>query len=578
MTLVNPVRGRNLWLDKTLKPITDQYSVSAKYNFPTTWLLQYDALVDEELVTAVKSFEIGGEKGVLLEVSANLADESGVVYNSELKWSNPAVIFLSAYSQGERRLLIDTLFHQFKKDFGYYPKSVGAWWIDSYSINYIKEKYGLKIVMIVADQKTTDSYGVWGQWWGYPYYPSKYNVLIPVVGGLMDTVVIQWAQRDPILAYGEGSRYSNFSLQANDYIRSGKNTDYFKDLTGVYLDCQNPIGQITVGLETGMESIAFHGEYVKQLEVVSEYKKIEAVTMSDFAGKFRSVYKENPKNITIGSWNLTPIQRENKILGDSIVYNQNISFSDYFLADKSNFLDRRLASDGTKSQTNSFPWFLSVFFALAILAFKKRKMIVWICSSLFTLAAFGLLLRSTVLHGWQVFYSPVIGQVILTQCLVVLATYTFFSIVLFCPRIKFKNIHLLIWLLPLSFGLDRIVSVFRYSVIDGKHLLGIAVDRLRIIGLMLGGGGIELSNRNYSITQSLSFQRLPMDHVWQNIPVYLVAYPLIHFLVAITLYILLIRAPKWVNITILAFLIVLYVMQVIWIFRADPVSVVAITN
>ena len=54
LTLINPVRGRNLWLDNSLKPLEDQYGVVTNYNFSATWLLQYDALVDKEVTGFVK--------------------------------------------------------------------------------------------------------------------------------------------------------------------------------------------------------------------------------------------------------------------------------------------------------------------------------------------------------------------------------------------------------------------------------------------------------------------------------------------------------------------------------------------
>lgn len=578
VTLVNPVRGRNLWFDTSLKPIVDQYSASAKYNFPTTWLMQYDALTDVELIDKIKSFEIGGEKGLFLEISKNLADNSGVVYPSGIKWSDPGVIFLSAYSQSERRVLIDTLFNKFKKDFGYYPKSVGAWWIDSYSLNYIKEKYGLDAILIVADQKTTDSYGVWGQWWGYPYYPSKENVLIPATNNPLNSVVIQWAQRDPLLAYGEGSIYSNFSLQANDYIRSGKNTNYFKDLIDIYLGCQNSIGQITIGLETGMESVAFNEEYVRQLKTLSEYDDLKVVTMSDFAKGYEKINKVNPAKVAIGSWNLTPAQRQNTTLGDYIKYNQGVAFSDYFVADKSSFLNRDLSISGSKEKTTIFPWLLTTTFILGAFALWKRKPTIWICSALFAFASFGLILRSSVKYGWLVFYGPVVKNIIPLQCLLVLGTFAFFFLVFIKIKLKLKNLNLLMWLLPLSFALDRIMLVFRYSVIDGNQVVGFLVGRTEILGLSIGSKGLELINRNFTITQILAFLKFPFEKIWQNVPVYLTIYPLVHIIFAIFLYFLLIRAPKWVKILVLTSLLIFFVAQLVWIFGVDPLTISAVIN
>jgi hypothetical protein len=319
VTFVNPVRGRNLWSDKSLYPLQEQYAVLANHNYPATWLLQYDALIDGEVTNTIKNFSIKGEPGVFLEISRDLGNDAGVATPIYTRWSDPGSVFLSAYSQSERRKLIDKIYSKFKTVFGYYPKSVGAWWIDSYSLNYIKDKYGLEGIMIVADQKTTDSYGVWGQWWGVPYYPSKENILVPALGNSnFSPVVIQWAQRDLELAYGEGSSFSNFSLQANDYIRSGKDTSYFVSLVGKYLDCENKIGQITVGLETGMESLGFSNEYSNQVEALSKNPQLKALTMSDFARVFKSVYSGNPDQVRVGDWVMTPTFRQNEKLGDSI--------------------------------------------------------------------------------------------------------------------------------------------------------------------------------------------------------------------------------------------------------------------
>src|SRR3990172_12362480 len=135
VTFVNPVRGRDLWGDKSISPLKKQYEILASYNYPATWLLQYNALIDEEVVNTVEDFSIKGETGIFLEVSRKLAWDAGVSYPIYVRWSDPGAVFLSAYTQSERKKIIDQVFGKYKKTFGTYPKSVGAWWIDSYSLN-----------------------------------------------------------------------------------------------------------------------------------------------------------------------------------------------------------------------------------------------------------------------------------------------------------------------------------------------------------------------------------------------------------------------------------------------------------
>src|SRR4030043_1781326 len=301
LNLVNPVRGRDLWLDKSLKPIDEQYQAINSYGFSASWLLQYDTLIDNELIVEIKKFDNRQELGVFLEVSPSLAQDSRVIYPHAVAWDDPNAIFLSGYSHSERKNLLTGLFEKFKNNFGYYPKSVGAWWIDSYSLEYIVKKYGIKTAMIVADQKTTDDYGVWGQWWGIPYYPTKANILIPASNSknMQSVVVIQWAMRDLSKAYGEGTSFSNYSLQANDYLDRGLNTNYFISLANRYLDCNLSLGKITVGLETGMESVKFISEYKNQLKALSTMKDLDSTTMSEFAGRFGKVYSSNPSQIKL---------------------------------------------------------------------------------------------------------------------------------------------------------------------------------------------------------------------------------------------------------------------------------------
>lgn len=575
VTLVNPVRGREKWLDKSLKPIIEQYKASANYGSPATWLLQYDALDDSELIETVNNFEVVGEKGIFLEVSRNLANEAGVIFDSEAKWSNPGVVFLSAYSRSERRALIDTIYNKFKKDFGYYPKSIGAWWIDSYSINYIRQKYGVDAILIVADQKTTDSYGVWGQWWGHPYYPSKYNILIPGVKNKLDTVVIQWAQRDPILAYGTGAIYSNYSLQANDYIRSGKDTNYFKTLVDSYLDCQNPVGQVTIGMETGMESVGFQQEYLNQLKVLSEYTNLKAVSMSNFAKAYKAINRKNPSNVIVGGWTMNIKERNNINLGDRVKYNEKILFSDYYVPDKSNFLNRDLTSLVINDYKNVVHWYLLISLALLAIALRKKILVVWLSSMFFAFTSFFLIYRSGMFHGWQIFYGPVLENLDKVQCLLVL---TVFGIFYLFTKTKLKNKSLFFWLLPLSFGLDRILISLRYSIVDGNKVFGFLIDRTRIFGLTIGETGLKFFNNIFTTTEVQSFFKIPFERIWQGSTLYFVLYPLLHILVSVGLYFLLIKLPKRIIIVLLTILAILFVAQIIWIFGLDPSEIFPITS
>jgi hypothetical protein len=154
-------------------------------------------------------------------------------------------------------------------------------------------------------------------------------------------LVIQWALRDPELAFeGEGPKTSNYSLQANDYINQGLDFNYFEKLANIYFDKRNELGQITVGLETGIESVGFIDEYKKQIAWIKN-KGITDVTMSEMRGEYGKRYGEkNSDEVRIGEWKMSPDFRENKKLGERIEYQKDLAFEDYFERDSETFLNR----------------------------------------------------------------------------------------------------------------------------------------------------------------------------------------------------------------------------------------------
>ena len=566
-TIVNPIRSRNLWIDKSLEPLRDQYELVNKYNFPATWLIQFDVLKDREVLDEIRKFDVNQEMSVLLEVSEKLSEQARVVYPHGTYWYNPKVVFLSGYPQSDRIKIIDKLFDDFKKEFGYYPKSVGAWWIDSYALKYMRNKYGITTAMIVADQKTTDNYGVWGQWWGVPYYPDKDNILTPAsnLENKENIVVIQWAQRDPSLAYGEGPIYSNYSLQANDYIRQGKDTEYFADLVNVYLDCKNPLGQITIGLETGIESVGYIDEYDNQLKYLSQIQDLKAVTMNQFAEDFSRVFPQFPEQFLLGSnWDLKNDMRINEKLGDKIKYQQNIAFKDYFTADKNDFLDRNLENLNQKNLTY-FPWFMFLIFVAGFVFRFKKLFNLWVIGTLFLAASFGLVLKSNYQMGWEVFYGPVIPYLMVVQIIIIMVSYT---IIWFLHR-KFPN--LLLWLIPLSFGFDFIIKALRFSYFENKYYFGFAGDALRFIGISFSKPfNIEFVNKDFSSVISASLLRFDFSKIWDNLYLSLIAYPLIHIIFVILFGYLIHRLPVKFRKLILAILTLFTMLFLIDIFQADP--------
>lgn len=574
-TIINPVRSRSLWRDKSLKPINNQYGAIEKDGLAATWLLQDDVLKDKELMGVIKSFDQKQEKGVFLEVSEQLAQESGVIYPAHTYWYNPGVVFLSAYQQSERRRLIDNLMKDFKANFGDYPKAAGAWWIDSYSVDYLRERYGVKAMMIVADQKTTDHYGVWGQWWGVPYYPSRANVLVPAstTKNKEDVVMVQWAQRDPKLAQGEGPKFSNYSLQANDYISQGKTTNYFKELGKIYLDCSNKVGQITVGLETGMESVGFIEEYGRQMEAIAEMKGVEAVTMSQFYEQFAKVYRQWPEAAVVGTekeWTMDTKGRRYEG-GEKLAYQAGVAFEDYWVADKSEFLNRNLITQGKQVDKNYWPVWMGLAGGMSVWLVLKKKWRGWLVGVLFGWGAFGLLLRSGYEYGWQVFYGPKVNNLEVAQIAAV--GITGLLVVAGLKLIKRKDLW---WLMPATFAGDAVLKALRFSVIDQKYLAGVLIGNFRLLAIGIGKGGLSFLNSHLIGYQAGALLKFDFNKIWENGVVSLFLYPVAHMVIAVGLGWILARLPKKYGVIVWGLLVV----ALGWLIgtaMADPRVVVPIT-
>jgi len=509
VTIVNPIRSRELWKNQTFSPLDSQYKVINNLNLKATWLIQDDVFSDPDLVKKLKEFNPNQEFGLFLEVSHKLTQKSRVYYPTETPWYNPKAVFLSAYDINDRQKIIDQMISNFKNTFGYLPKSAGAWWIDSWSQQYLEKKYHITTVMIVADQKTTDQYGVWGQWWGYPYHPSPDNILTP---GNSPTVVIQWAQRDLQKAYqGTGPLVSNYSLQANDYTSQGLDFKYFQNLASQYLSVEN-LGQITIGLETGLESVGQEKEYEKQLNWISK-NKIISLTMSQFGDKYRSVYNhKNPEKIILENWVLTPESRQNSSLNEQTNYVSNLSFADKFIADKSNFLNRILPDLDNKKIINYWPIFL-LFIPLLWWWSKSIVPVLWI--TVLYLPIF----RSFYSSGWQVFFGPSFNNLILDQILILLLG----SILITKINQKFK-INWSSWFSVWIFNL--LIFTARYSVIDGKRYLGWLIDNFRFIGIAIGNG-VTFLNQDLTDYIAATMLKFNPTWMWNNWYIWSIVYPLI---------------------------------------------------
>lgn len=174
---IEPRPGRNIDL---VRPVREQIRIMKDLRIRGTFLVQYDALLNEEIVGLLKQRPEDSEVGLWLEVVQSQAEAAGIKWRGRFPWDwHNDVGFLIGYSVQERKRLIDVCIDKFKEIFGISPKVVGSWHIDAVSMRYLSEKYAIEACCICRDQIGTDGYTLQGGYYNQAYYPCKKNMFSP---------------------------------------------------------------------------------------------------------------------------------------------------------------------------------------------------------------------------------------------------------------------------------------------------------------------------------------------------------------------------------------------------------------
>lgn len=188
--------------------VVEQVRIMRQYKLRGTFLLQYDALMDPRYQQLMKSlprdtFEIGG----WLEIPQPLVENAGMKWRGRYPWDWHANVgFTTGYTPEEREKLADVYMSDFKKIFGYYPESVGCWFIDAHTLGYLCDKYKISSSCMCRDQIGTDGYTVWGGYWNQAYYPSRLNSYMPAQTEekQIPVPVFRMLGSDPVRQYDKG--------------------------------------------------------------------------------------------------------------------------------------------------------------------------------------------------------------------------------------------------------------------------------------------------------------------------------------------------------------------------------------
>ena len=269
-----------------------------------TFLLQYDALMDaryQQLLRSLPrdSFDIGA----WWEIPQPLVEKAGLTWRGRYPWDWRANIgFSTGYTPEERKKLADVYMADFKKIFGYYPKSVGCWFIDEVTLDYLYRKYGIVASCNCKDQSGTDGYTLWGGYWNQAYYPSKVNAYMPAQdeGDAIQVPIFRMLGSDPIRQYdnGLGAQRQRVVTLEPVYPAAGGDSAwvnwFFKELVeGESL----AYGYTQAGQENSFTWDAMAKGFAIQLPLIAKLraqKKIRVETLAESGRWFREHYRVTP--------------------------------------------------------------------------------------------------------------------------------------------------------------------------------------------------------------------------------------------------------------------------------------------
>ena len=155
-----------------------------QYGFPGTYALKHDALMDKRYQDLLKTYlDESDELGAWWEITEDMCRRAGISFRDQKEMDlfedQVQSTYCLGYSIEDRKKLVDVYMEDFYSVFGSYPKSIGSWVIDSVTVEYAAEKYGVEVACMCRDQMATDGFTLWG---GYPnglYFPSRKNEFIP---------------------------------------------------------------------------------------------------------------------------------------------------------------------------------------------------------------------------------------------------------------------------------------------------------------------------------------------------------------------------------------------------------------
>ena len=213
-------KGANVQ-DESLDIFLFQQECAHKYGLKTTIQITYASLFSDKIVALAKQHNriYGDEIGLsLLGLPCKQFKDK---YNTE-------DFCIWMFDDDTKRQIVDDVFGLFYQKFGFYPQSTGSYFLDAYTINYIKQNYpSVKCAVATCWEEGPKAYHTCNNSWytfmdggpWNPWIPSKTNSHCPAFDADDDAgiVAIPHLSRDLMACFdGNGS---NFGTHPQNVLR-----------------------------------------------------------------------------------------------------------------------------------------------------------------------------------------------------------------------------------------------------------------------------------------------------------------------------------------------------------------------
>lgn len=297
-------RDAKITEDVLYQTVVKQVEIMKKYGIPGSFLLQYDALMDSRYQTLLKSLPAHSfEIGAWWELPQPLIEKAGLTWRGRYAWDWHADVgFATGYTPAEREKIADVYMEDFKRIFGYYPRSVASWFIDAHTLNYLWEKYRIVASANCKDQYGTDGYTLWGGYWNQAYYPSKINSYMPAqhAANQIPVPVFRLLGSDPVRQYDQGitSRRQGVITLEPVYPQAGGSEKWVNWFLGSFAnDPALGFNYTQAGQENSFTWNAMEKGFEIQLPLLDSLRKagkIRLETMEQSGKWFRKTYPVTP--------------------------------------------------------------------------------------------------------------------------------------------------------------------------------------------------------------------------------------------------------------------------------------------